>query len=179
VIHSSAKAILTDRLSAPPAFTAAGEIGSKSYARSVDEIYENILFHGLELRGIREILGYSSKGMAAKVSSAPSPEKWMAEPLRSRWIADPLVLDSAFQMAIIWCFEEKGLVSLPGYCESYRQYRNRFPDDGVTAILEVKETNSHKMKGDFTFLDSDNAVIARMTGYEAIMDASLFEAFKS
>jgi hypothetical protein len=103
----------------------------------------------------------------------------MKEPLRSRWIADPLVLDSACQMAILWCFEERGMVSLPSYSASYRQYRNAFPSDGVTAVLEIKEATDHKIKGDFTFLDAHEVVVARMTGYEAVMDASLSKAFKS
>ncbi|MDM8550773.1 SDR family oxidoreductase [Desulfobacterales bacterium HSG2] len=179
VIHSKAKAILTDTLSQPPSFNVSADVASEAYSKSIEEVYETILFHGLELRGIREVVSCSSRGMTAKIASAPSPEKWMEEPLRSRWIGDPLVLDSAFQMAIIWCFEEKGLVSLPAYSASYRQYRDRFPSDGVTAVLEVKKAGEHKIKGDFTFLDDDNTVVARLTGYEAIMDASLFKAFKS
>jgi hypothetical protein len=35
------------------------------------------------------------------------------------------------------------------------------------------------MLGDFTFLDIHHAVIARLTGYEAVMDTSLTKAFKS
>ena len=54
-----------------------------------------------------------------------------------------------------------------------------FPTDGVTSVLEVKEVTDHKMTGDFTFLDSEDVVVARLTGYEALMDASLFKAFKS
>ena len=102
----------------------------------------------------------------------------MKEPLRTKWIGDPLILDSAFQMAIIWCFEEKSAVSLPSYSASYRQYRTVFPADGVTAVLEVKEASSSKMKGDFTFLDSDGVVVAQLTGYEAVMNASLSRAFR-
>jgi hypothetical protein len=34
------------------------------------------------------------------------------------------------------------------------------------------------MKGDFTFLDSRDKVVACLTGYEAVMDESLFKAFK-
>jgi hypothetical protein len=179
VIHSKATAILKDKLDEPPSFNISEHIGSNSYSRSIDEIYENILFHGLELRGIKEIIGYSSRGIAARISSAPSPAKWMKDPLRSKWISDPLILDSAFQMAIIWCFEEMSLVSLPSYSASYRQYRNNFPSDGVKAVLEVKEVTNRKMKGDFTFLDADDVVVAQLTGYEAVMDPSLSKAFKS
>ncbi|OQY59072.1 MAG: hypothetical protein B6245_08530 [Desulfobacteraceae bacterium 4572_88] len=184
MVHYKAKAILTDSPSSPPpdcqnAFSLSADMGIESYSRSIEEVYEKILFHGMELRGIREILSCTPTRVVAKLSSAPSPEKWMTEPLRSKWISDPLVLDSAFQMAIVWCFEEKGMVSLPSYTASYRQYCNRFPLEGVTAVLEVKEVTNRKMKGDFTFLDADNAVVARLTGYEAVMDVSLFEAFKS
>jgi len=179
IIHSGATAILADTLEAPPVFNISEDIASKPYAKSMDEIYEKILFHGFELRGLQEIMGYSSRGMVARISAAPSPAKWMKEPLRTKWIGDPLILDSAFQMAIIWCFEEKSNVSLPSYSASYRQYRTVFPPDGVTAVLEVKETSSSKMKGDFTFLDSDGVVVARLTGYEAVMNASLSRAFKA
>jgi hypothetical protein len=102
----------------------------------------------------------------------------MSSPLRDRWIADPLVLDSAFQMAIVWCYEEKRTVSLPSSVTSYRQYRHQFPTEGVTAVLEVSEIADHKMRGDFTFSDSNGEIVARLTGYQAIVDASLLKAFK-
>ncbi len=179
MIHSGATAILTDQLEPPPLFNASGHIRPNTYSRSIDEIYEKILFHGIELRGIQEIMGYSSQSISARIASAPAPDRWMTDPLRSRWIADPLVFDCACQMAIIWCFEERGMVSLPSYSASYRQYRDRFPSEGVTAVLEVKEATDHIMTGDFTFLDADNVVVATLTGYEAVMDASLSRAFKT
>jgi len=179
MIHSRATAILTDELKTPPVFKKTNDIGSKPYSRSMDEVYDKILFHGYDLRGIQKIVGYSPCGMVARIAPAPAPAKWMKEPLRSRWISDPLVLDSAFQMAIIWCFEERSIVSLPSYSAKYRQYRTTFPSDGVTAVLEVKDVSDHKMKADFTFLDDQDVVVARLTGYEAIMDASLSKAFKA
>jgi len=179
VIHTRAKAILTDKFSQPPILDTSAYMGSKAYFRSMDEVYDKILFHGVALRGIKEIITCSSKGILARISSAPSPVKWMKEPLRNKWIGDPLVLDSAFQMAIIWCFEEMGVVSLPTYSASYRQYRNKFPSEGVTVLLEVREVTKRKLKGDFTFLDLNNVVVAQLTGYEAAMDESLFKTFKT
>ncbi len=178
MIHSKAKAILTEKLSSPPEFSHANNMSLKDYPRSMDEAYEKILFHGSQLKGIKEVIGYSSKGMTARLSSAPDPEKWITDPLRSGWIGDPLVLDSAYQLAILYCFEETGVVSLPSYSASYRQYSQSFPPDGVTAVLEVTELTDHKMTGDFTFLDSDNTVVATISGYEAVMDISLNNAFK-
>jgi hypothetical protein len=177
IVHYRAKAVLTDNFSNPPHFNQLEKIDSKPYPVSIEEIYDKILFHGIELQGIKEITGYSSNRIIARISAAPLPAKWMVEPLRSRWIGDPLVLDSAFQMAILYCFNETGLVSLPSYTSSYRQYQKTFPLDEVTAVLEVKKMTEHKITCDFTFLDKDNIVVARLTGYEAVMDTSLLKAF--
>jgi hypothetical protein len=61
--------------------------------------------------------------MTARLTNAPEPAAWMQDPIRERWTADPMVLDGAFQMAIVWCFEQTGKVCLPSYARSYRQYR--------------------------------------------------------
>jgi hypothetical protein len=129
------------------------------------------------LRGIDNIIRLTDEGMTANLRSAPAPERWLSEPLRSRWIGDPLVLDCAFQMAIIWCHEQRQRLSLPSYAASYRQYRDKFPPEGVTAVMEVVEVTDRKMKGDFTFLDANKKVVAILKGYEAIMDMGLFKAF--
>jgi hypothetical protein len=81
-------------------------------------------------------------------------------------------------MAIVWCFENAGVVSLPVSFKRFRQYRQSFPQDGVVAILEVKQQSGHKICGDFTFLDAEGTVVARMDDYEAIMDKSLKKAFR-
>jgi hypothetical protein len=178
LIHTRAKAILAGSPSKPRVFKIPDKIASKTYNRSMDEVYDKILFHGSQLRGIREIVGYSSEGMVARISPAPLPQYWIKDPLRNKWIADPLALDSAFQMAILWGFEEMKQVSLPSYCQSYRQYNSAFPTDGVTAVLEIRETTKHKITCDITFLDKENLVVALLNGYEAVMDDSLLKSFK-
>jgi len=45
-------------------------------------------------------------------------------------------------------------------------------------VLEVQEVTDKKMRGDFTFLDASGAVVARLAGYEAVMDPLLNRAFK-
>ena len=178
VIHSRAKAILSDHLVPAPPYQFSKAMIAGAYTKNIQDIYDEILFHGIQLQGIRKIVSCSSRGMVAQISSAPEPKEWISAPLRDRWIADPLVLDCAFQMAILWCFEEKETVSLPSYASSYRQYRHQFPTEGVTAVLEASEVTNHKMRGDFTFSDSNGEIVARLTGYQAILDASLLKSFK-
>jgi len=179
-VHSSARAILTDRLPAAPLFEENGHFKTNGRRPpSLDAIYQRVLFHGRDLHGIQEIIRISEAGISARLASAPPPAQWMKAPLRSRWIADPLILDCAFQMAIIWCHEQLGQVSLPSFAASYRQYCDRFPREGVAAVLEVNACNERKLTGDFTFLDTHKKVLAHLRGYEAIMAPELFKAFKA
>ncbi len=178
VIHSRAKAILGDELLQAPVFDKSSYIAAESFSKNMNEIYDQILFHGVPLQGIQRIISCSPEFMVAHVACAPSPEKWMENPVRSRWIADPLVLDCAFQMSIIWCFQQKGMVCLPSYSESYRQYRRKFPEGGITAVLEIQKVSQRKLQGDFIFLDDQDCVVAQLLGYEALMDPKLINAFR-
>ncbi|MEE4262155.1 MAG: SDR family NAD(P)-dependent oxidoreductase [Desulfobacteraceae bacterium] len=178
IIHSSARAILSEQFPSAPPYQFSKAMVAKAYDKKTEDVYDKILFHGNQLHGIRQIVSCSSRGMVAHISPAPAPDEWISTPLRNNWIGDPLVLDSAFQMATVWCYEEKGIVSLPSYAESYRQYCSKFPSDGVTAVLEIREATSRKMRGDFTFLDSNDEIVASLSGFEAILDPSLLKAFK-
>jgi NAD(P)-dependent dehydrogenase (short-subunit alcohol dehydrogenase family) len=178
VIHSRARAILVDELPPAPPYRIPAKLTRRSYDRTIADVYDRILFHGPDMRGLREITHLCADGMVADVAPAPAPSVWVKEPLRNRWLSDPLALDAAFQMATIWCFEEKGAVSLPSYCAAYRQYRSRFPAEGVTAVLEITAAGDHKMQGTITFLDADGTVVAQMSGCEAVMDPALQKAFR-
>jgi len=178
ILHSRARAILTEDYSRPPAYRLPDALSCNHYPRSAAEIYEKILFHGTHLHGLRWVQCCTADGMVADVTGAPDPAQWIAVPPRNSWLCDPLVLDSAFQMASLWCFEQRGCVSLPVHAASYRQFRTAFPAKDIKVALEVREVTENKMRGDFTFLDADGQVIARLTGYEAVMDPLLNRAFK-
>lgn len=178
VIHSRAKAVLSQKIHEAPVIPPDFISRFAPYETSVREVYEKILFHGVHLQGLKHIIGMSEKGMAAEIAAAPAPEKWMTDPMRSRWISDPLALDCAFQMACLWCYEQLGAVSLPSYSAAYRQFCREFPKNGVTAVLDVTDRSRHKMVGNFTFVDSNHVVVATLSGYEAIADASLYRSFK-
>jgi NAD(P)-dependent dehydrogenase (short-subunit alcohol dehydrogenase family)/acyl carrier protein len=178
IVHSKATAILTDTVVHPPQYGPTLPDTFSPYPRDIQEVYDKILFHGQLLHGIQRILHLDQNGIIAFVAAAPPPSAWLKEPLRNTWITDPLILDSAFQMASVWCYEHMGMVSLPSYCGSYRQYTRRFPSEGVTAVLEVDNTRRNKMTGRFTFLDDEQKVLAQLSGYEAVVDPSLYRAFK-
>ena len=61
-------------------------------------------------------------------NTAPQPSSWMAQPIRKKWLGDPLVLDCAFQLMILWSFENSGAGSLPTSLDGYRLYKKSFAD---------------------------------------------------
>jgi NAD(P)-dependent dehydrogenase (short-subunit alcohol dehydrogenase family)/acyl carrier protein len=51
IVHYRAKAVLTDSFSQPPRFDRLKKIDSRPYPMSIEEIYDKILFQGIELQG--------------------------------------------------------------------------------------------------------------------------------
>jgi len=176
--NARATAILSGALPSAPAYKLPSGLATRPYQRTVDEIYADVLFHGEHFHAIERVEGFSEDGMIAHVRVATPPKQWMTDPLRSNWVADPAVLDAAFQIGVLWCQEEMGVLSLPSLVGGYRQYRRSFPSEGCTVVLEVRKQSRHAMTGDISFLDGDGAIIARMDGYECTADASLREAFR-
>jgi hypothetical protein len=178
VVHSRATALLTDHLPDPPDFQTPEALRRDGYDRDVTKVYADILFHGKALRGLQRVHVCNPSGMRADLATAPEPAAWIRTPPRNRWIADPLVLDGAFQMASLWCYEETGQVSLPSYSAAYRQFCRRFPAGPVQAVLVVRDVSRFKLVADLTFLDREGAVLAQISGYEAVMEDRLMRAFK-
>ncbi|MBJ6800868.1 type I polyketide synthase [Geomonas propionica] len=178
ILHARAEIVLATKH--PEGIRSIKEIPSTPYAPQDGMIYNNErLFHGPDLHGIEQVDGCSAKGIAASVKGAPAPAKWIRRPLRSSWLTDPLVIDSAFQMMILWSFERFGAGSLPCFAGRYRQFQESFPREGVQIVIRVTSESQHGASADMEFLDrSSGKLVARLEGYECIIDPSLKQAFQ-
>ena len=199
--HATAAVVLKDSLPEPPVLSGWGRMDLAPAKISAQKAYETILFHGSALQAITAVTGISGKGIAVTACPAPAPEQWFKTPLQKHWVFDPLLLDAAFQAAIIWSWENRGQVCLPACFANLRIYasfhrppagdhpgnrhtcsrgsKDGHPDDMPIHILfTVNENTAHGIKGYFTFLDADNTVVASITGFEAIVDPALHEKFK-
>ena len=172
ITHCKATAILCDQISDPPAYQPPSEMNMSGYPRSLEEIYRDILYQGGPLQGIKDILAFSGQGITARILTAPDPRSWINDPIRTSWMSDPLIIDSAIQLATLWSHENMGQAALPAYSASYRQYCPRFPKGEITAVLDIAEAADGRIKGNFTFIDQNNTVLARLEGYEALLAAS-------
>jgi len=178
ILHARAEIVLATKH--PEGIRSIKEIPSTAYAPHDGVIYNNErLFHGPDLHGIEQVVGCSPKGIAASVKGAPAPAKWIRRPLRSAWLTDPLVLDSAFQMMILWSFERFGSGSLPCFAGRYRQFQESFPREGVQVVIRVISETPHGATADMEFLDRNSGkLVARLEGYECVIDPSLKQAFQ-
>jgi NAD(P)-dependent dehydrogenase (short-subunit alcohol dehydrogenase family) len=176
VTHSRGDIVLVDRLPDAPVAGGPPETGPFSY--SPDEVYDEILFHGPDLRAIDRVDGMSGAGLVAFVRTAPPPASWMDAPLRAAWLADPLALDAAFQLLSVWSYQKHRAVSLPCFAGRYRQYRRQFPSDGILATARITHDSGATARADVEFADADGRLVASLTDVEHVIDPSLNDAFR-
>ncbi len=177
-LHATATIVLADTINTtvlPKLEPVSGD-----YQAEQGAYYQNgQLFHGQHLQGIRQVTHCSEEGIVADVNAAPAPSSWMTQPIRSSWLTDPLVLDSAFQMMILWSFEQQGIGSLPTSIARYRQYQRSFPETGVRVIARVESHTALKARAAIEFVDEDGKLVALIDGYECVRDGALQKAFKA
>ena len=136
------------------------------------------LFHGPDFQGIKQIDGCGEQGIAAHVGAAPAPKHWLTQPLRNNWITDPLVLDGSFQMMILWSLAQHHSPSLPCAAAKYRQFKKRFPKEGSRVVIQIISAAAHRATADIEYLDEKGQLLARLEGYECVIEESLRPAFR-
>ncbi|MFH2000160.1 MAG: SDR family NAD(P)-dependent oxidoreductase [Planctomycetota bacterium] len=141
--------------------------------------YREFLFHGSDFQCLESVSEDGDAVFSATSRLAPLPAKWMKKTIRGAWLANPLALDAGFQLMILWSFRQHGMGSLPSRVGTYRQFRRSFPKNQVKVLLQVTEHTGSRGLARIEFLDPEsNALIARITDYECIIDATLNRAFR-
>ena len=146
--------------------------------QSIESIYAETLFHGPKMHGLLAVESCGDKGLVARCRVATPPLDWMEEPVRNRWIADPLVLDSGLQAMIVWTSDRAGELSLPSRLTRYRQFVPSFPAEGARIVIDVHERTNGKVVSDIDWIGDDGKLLARLEGYESVVDSSLSRAFR-
>ncbi len=179
VLHAAALVHLAEALPTGESRIKARDLQAKAYNNG--GLYEGgHLFHGPAFQGLHSVDGAGNDLIAALVGKAPAPKEWILAPMRNTWLADPLILDSAFQMMILWSFRQYGVGSLPSFLKEYRQFASRFPSDGARIVIQVTEHSKRKATADIEFVDPKSGVlIARIGGYECTLGSFLNKAFQN
>jgi len=176
VRHARAEFVLTMRL--PRGEPSLRDVSMASVPYHAKDVYQQYLFHGPDFHGIEQIEGVSPEGIIGTTKAAPQPSAWIKQPLRNHWLTDPLIVDSSFQMMILWSFAQYQSASLPTFIRRYRQFLPKFSASGGRVIAQVTKSEEHSAQATIEFLDEHGALIARMEEYECTIDPSLNEAFR-
>jgi hypothetical protein len=106
----------------------------------------------------------------------------MSTPHRQRWISQPLAVDVGFQLMVLWAMAERGVGSLPTMFAEYRQYAAQFPPGPIEVVARVVERQEHRAVADIEWVarseDGGATLLARMRGFECVIDGSLNAAFR-
>jgi NAD(P)-dependent dehydrogenase (short-subunit alcohol dehydrogenase family) len=176
LIYSRAEIVLAQSLPKPPPADPPPTVSPVPFDRT--RAYREFLFHGQDLHGIAELVGRAPRAFVARAYPAPPPVDWFEFPLRSGWVADPLVLDTAFQVMILWTQAEHQTGSLPSFIGRYRQFRKGYPADPTTVVARITRDDTKFARADIDFLAPDGQVIAQMQDYECVMEPSLNASFR-
>jgi acyl transferase domain-containing protein/NAD(P)-dependent dehydrogenase (short-subunit alcohol dehydrogenase family) len=177
VPHARAEILLAEVLPAPPADWASPVLRPGNNGHHF--IYGNgHLFHGPHFQGIEALEFSSEEEMAGLVKSAPAPKQWIRNPLRPTWLSDPLMLDSSFQMLILWSWEHRRTGSLPCAIGRFRQFTTAFPKAGSRVVVRIDSGKAPVVMATLQFLDRQGNLLALVEGYECVLDQGLGEAFR-
>jgi NAD(P)-dependent dehydrogenase (short-subunit alcohol dehydrogenase family) len=175
--HACCDILLGSRLPEAPA--PAAVLPLAAYPHGDASLYrDDRLFHGRDFQGILRVSGCAADGITVAAATAPLPRNWMEQPLRGSWLSDPLLLDSSFQMLILWSFEQYRAGSLPVFAGHYRQYRSFDAADQIEIRARILERSSHSAKARIEFIAADGSLLACLDDYECVIDASLNAAFR-
>ncbi|HEY6837946.1 MAG TPA: SDR family NAD(P)-dependent oxidoreductase, partial [Geobacteraceae bacterium] len=176
-LHARAEIVLANRL--PEGIRSISDLALQPYPHGEAIYTSDRLFHGPALHAIEEVKGCGAEGITAAVKAAPAPSEWIASPLRTSWLTDPLALDASFQLMILWSLERFGAGSLPTAAARYRQFQDQFPREGTDVVVRVTGESAHSASAVMEYLDRQTGkLIARLEGYECVIDDSLREAFR-
>ncbi|TEW53001.1 SDR family NAD(P)-dependent oxidoreductase [Psychromonas sp. RZ5] len=145
---------------------------------SVNILYQDgSLFHGKNFQGIKQLHHIDQSGLLMECVIDESTLAAQGEFL----LADHNVLanDLVYQALLIWTNKLMGVGSLPTKTNGWQVYREVGINEVFFIKLTITETAGQRVVGDLLLVDSDNKIIAKVSGAEVTCSATLAELFKA
>jgi acyl transferase domain-containing protein/NAD(P)H-dependent flavin oxidoreductase YrpB (nitropropane dioxygenase family)/NADP-dependent 3-hydroxy acid dehydrogenase YdfG len=164
-VRYRAEAILEPSSAASPNGTGTNSLPALPLpSLTVAEMQNRWLFHGPLLHGVAEVQGLGDAGIRAVLRSS-EPVKLVME-AQGQWAIDPLVVDGAFQLAIIWARSQLNMTPLPTGFARYRPLSSLSAPDIRCELYASPSSDGHLLLTDITFSDGADRILAGLTGME-------------
>jgi NAD(P)-dependent dehydrogenase (short-subunit alcohol dehydrogenase family) len=156
--------VLSDRLEKQD-YCAPSIKGRGAYPLTVSESYERLLFHGPAFQGIEEIQGFSRDSITA-ILLPSSPSRLLKGSAAKRWLIDPVVVDSAFQLALLWARLNSDMTVLPVRFANFRRFRPLTGSRVRCDFLAQPNNGDHTFEAKITFVDESGQLLWLVEGVE-------------
>jgi acyl transferase domain-containing protein/NAD(P)H-dependent flavin oxidoreductase YrpB (nitropropane dioxygenase family) len=163
---------LAERLPVPPPFNGGLPANLHGFPESVEEVYRRYLFHGPTLQCISKIEGIADEGIVASVTPS-TPQDCLAGRPTGEWLIDPVVIDSGFQLAIVWARVQHDFTPLPSRFRVYHRY-GPLIGRSIRCVLHTRaHPDSLTMHTDLFFVSHDGRVLGAFEGAESTCSRAL------
>ncbi|HEY3691199.1 MAG TPA: SDR family NAD(P)-dependent oxidoreductase [Pseudonocardiaceae bacterium] len=164
--------VLRHALPPAPPTPARASAGLDPFPMTVEQAYDELLFHGPLLQGISRIEGINDDGMVATLLPS-SPQSCLAGAGPGAWIVDPVLLDSGFQLGLLWARTRLDMTALPSRIQRYRRFA-ALPAGPVHCDLRVAvRGGGHILDVQLAFMDPQGRLLVLIEGMELTGSRSL------
>jgi hypothetical protein len=136
--------------------------------RTIERIYEEVLFHGPCFRGVIAVTGLSHEGLRATLEVLPSDGLFRSTP-RPGFLVDPVLLDVTGQAVGYWATEqlEAGYIYFPFRLEELTLFDAPLPvGERLTFRARINQAAGGLVRADWEVVRADGRLWARCRGWE-------------
>jgi len=171
-VHYSATVELARTLRASNVLSPQSIKERRPFPMTVQEAYHKWLFHGPMLQGIREIQGVGIDGIQARLT--PSyPHQCLSDISEGSWLIDPVIIDSGFQLVVIWARMYWDMTPLPSQCKFYRRQGHLAGKEIGCQISILPSSRGNIIHFDISFFDTKGRLLGFIDDMEGTCSKSL------
>ncbi len=122
---------------------------------SVDEAYQNVLFHRGPFATVKSLGLVSETGASGDVAVATLPDG-------ADWFNDVTLLDGGVQVAALWGTHLLGRLPLPTRIGAFHVYERGPAGSRVTCFVRGQRTGQHRVVADLAYVSESGRVLGAM-----------------
>ncbi|MFQ5737875.1 MAG: SDR family NAD(P)-dependent oxidoreductase [Acidobacteriota bacterium] len=142
------------------------------FPESAAQTYADYLFHGPTLQCIEDIEGINKEGIVARIATS-SPHHCLAWRPAGQWLIDPVVIDSGFQLAIIWARILHDITPLPSYFKIYHRFGSLGQPELRCCLHSQADPEKLTMRTNLFFITPERRIVGAFEGAESTCSRAL------
>lgn len=128
----------------------------------ISDVYRKQLFHGPLLHGIAAVSGLDARGASATLTPS-RPGDWITGGDGARWLLDPGLIDSAFQLQVIWGQLYWDVFLLPAELATCRIFDVPHPGELIRHELRIRpESKNPASHANHWLFGTDHRLLATL-----------------